>query len=121
MLPPIYSLCVASAAVKALIGDPPRVYEFGEASSDAVAPYIVWQTISGSAENVLGDVPDGDYFRVQFDCYAETKSDVIDLAKALRDVIEQVADIASYNGEGIDAETQEASYSFDANFLLLRQ
>lgn len=121
MYPPIFSVCSASAAVKALIGSSPvRLFPFGEAPQGVTKPYAVWQSIGGSPENYINQVPDADYYSLQVDVYADNVTSVRAVAMALRDAIEPVAHITSWRGESRDPETRDLRYSFDIDWHVLR-
>jgi hypothetical protein len=67
----LFSLCAANTAVKNLLGTAPvRLYPFGTAPQNVVKPYAVYQTISGSPENLLSGAPDIDGIMQQVDEYA---------------------------------------------------
>lgn len=121
MFPPVFQTCAASAAVTALIGTTPvRLYPFGEAPQGVIYPYAVWQLVSGSPENYLGDRPDADSFTVQIDVYADTATSARNVAKALRDAIEPVAYVTSWRGESRDPDTKKYRFSFDVAWIVQR-
>lgn len=127
MGPPLFATLFASSAVKAIFGSAPlRVYAFGTAPAKGETgysvPYAVFQTITGSPENYLNEAPDLDAWRVQIDVYAAETSPGNGLAnartgaKAIRNAVEAVAYVASFNGEGKDEATGLFRYSFDVSF-----
>lgn len=125
MFPPLFSTLFASTAVKAIFGSAPlRVYAFGDAPAKGapgyLVPYAVFQTISGSPENYLGEVPDMDAWQVQVDIYALTLTAARNGAQAIRDALEPVSYVVGYNGEFRDTDTQLFRYSFDVSFLTPR-
>ncbi|MCY1278010.1 hypothetical protein D9M70_267270 [compost metagenome] len=121
MFPPIFQVCSASAAVKAVLGSSPvRLYPFGEAPQDVQRPYAVWQIAGGAPENYLGDRPDIDSFTTQIDVFAATATSARDVAKALRDAVEPVAYVAGWRGESRDPDTKNYRYSFDVDWLTPR-
>ena len=83
-------------------------------------PYAVWQLVSGSPENFLGNRPDTDLYSVQVDVYASTADAARGVAKALRDALEGLAHITSWNGEGREPETRSYSYGFTVDFWVRR-
>jgi hypothetical protein len=123
--PPFFP-AVNVAAVQAVLGSNPlRVYPFGEAPQGEPRPYAVWQTIAGTPEAYLGDVPDNDAWLVQVDVYAESESPetgiraVTEAARVLREALETVAYITSlrpFPREG----TRLYRYSFDVSFQTAR-
>jgi hypothetical protein len=84
----VAQLLAASAAVKAVVGtNPIRIYRWGRAPADAVAPYILWTVVADVPAASL-DGPGMDNLRVQVDCYAPTGPVCDQLAIAARDAIE---------------------------------
>lgn len=117
---PIYELAAASTAVKALLGNPPRFYLFGEATPDVAKPYAVWQSIYGSPDNYLGNNPDADQFGAQVDVYADTASGVRAVVTALRDAWQGRGYIVSWNAEARDPETRAYQSTFTVEFWVKR-
>lgn len=121
MIPPIFPILSASAPVVALLGSSPlRVYPFGEASQTVLKPYAVWQNISGSPENYLGDLPDADSYTVQIDVYSDDLSGVINSARAIRNALEPVAYVTSLGNTSRDTETRDYHYSLSVDFIVNR-
>lgn len=119
MSPELFEL-VNVSAVQTLLGTPVRFYEFGEAPPGVILPYAVWQTTSGEPENFLGDAPDVDMYRIQFDVYGKSATTVRSAAEALRDVLQPAGHVVSYNGEFRDTETKNYRYSFSVEFFIDR-
>jgi hypothetical protein len=88
MLPPIFTWLKASNAVKALIGNTPRAYRHGDAPQDTTKPYVTWQLVAGTPDNVLSSTPPSDRYTVQIDCWHQTDAGVESLATAVRDAVE---------------------------------
>lgn len=121
MYAPIFTTASASSAVKALIGTSPvRLYLFGEAPQGVAKPYAVWQTISGTPENYINQVPDIDSYTLQIDIYAATASSARAVAQALRDAIEPVAHIVRWGGESRDEATGNYRFSYDVDWFVKR-
>ena len=121
MYAPVFQTISASATVKALIGsNPVRLYMFGYAPQGVTLPYAVWQQITGSPENYLGDTPDLDKFITQIDVYALTEQSARDVAKALSGAIEPVAYITAWRGESTDPKTLHKRFSFDVDWHVKR-
>lgn len=99
---------------------PTRLYPFGEAPQGVTKPYAVWQTVTGSPENYLGQVPDLDSWSIQVDVYADTATASRGAAEALRDAIEPVAHITFWNGEGRDPKTNNYRYTFTVDWFKSR-
>ena len=117
MFPPIFAVAAANSAVQSALGTSPvRFFLFGEAPEKVALPYAVWQTITGSPENYLGNAPDVDTFSVQIDVYGSTPSSVRAAAQALRDALGPVADVTAWRGESRDFETRRYRFSFDVDF-----
>lgn len=121
MIPPIFPLCNASAAVAALLGaNPLRLYPFGEAPQGVIKPYAVWQTITGVPENYLAGRPDADYYTIQLDVYGDTDTQVLAAARAIRDAVELKAYVTAWNGEGRDTETKNYRFTMSIDFIVDR-
>lgn len=120
MFAPIYEVCSANASVQAALGNPARLYPFGEAPQGVAKPYAVWQTLGGSPENFLKQSPDIDQFTLQVDVYASTAMAARAAARSLRDAIEPVAYITRWNGEDRDQETKNYRVSFDVDWWVPR-
>jgi len=116
--PPIFSIAASAPAVLALLGsNPVRLYLFGEAPQNVAAPYAVWQTVSGSPENYLGQTPDADSWTTQVDCYAPTATSARAVAQALRDAFEPRAYITDWRGESRATPTSNFRVSFDVAWI----
>jgi len=125
VFPPLFATLFASTAVKALFGSAPlRVYAFGDAPAKGAVgyatPYAIFQGVYGSPENNLTTVPNMDQFGVQLDIYALTLTDARNGAKAIRNALEPVAYVTSWDGETRDTETQLFRYTFTVSFLTPR-
>lgn len=125
MNPPFFQI-VNVPAVQAIFGAKPlRVWTFGEAPEKETRPYAVFQTIAGTPENYINQVPDVDSWTVQVDVYSEAvegkQADAIALvtngARVLRDALEPVAHITSWRGCSREAGTRLYRYSFDVAFV----
>lgn len=121
MIPPVFPILSSNTGVTSFLGvSPTRVYPFGEAPQDVLKPYAVWQTISGSPENYLGDLPDADSYTVQIDVYANTSGSVIDSARAIRNALEPVAYVTSLGNTSRDTETRDYHYPMSVDFIVNR-
>jgi len=123
MFPPLFSICSGDSDVQALLGtNPVRLYPFGDApQKNKTLPYVVWQTVSGSPENYLGDIPDADSYTTQIDIYGKTGDSVRDVARVLRNAIEPFAYIVAWRAEGRDIETMNYRFSFDVDWIINRE
>lgn len=120
MFSPAYDLAAASLAVQAVLGNPPRFTSFGNAPQDGAKPYAVQQTITGSPENYLGQLPDLDSLSVQVDVYARVMADAKAITVALRDAFEPAGYVTSWNGEFFEADTKLWRISFTVDFKIPR-
>lgn len=120
MIAPIYPVCAASAGVQAVLGNPPRLWPFGEVPEGTAYPYAVWQSIGGSPENYINQTPDMDGYSLQIDVYGNTSASVTDVARELRDAIEPHAHITSWLGQSKDRDTNLYRYTFAVDWLVPR-
>ena len=121
MYPPIFATCSAVSAVTTMIGTSPvRLYPFGEAPQGVPLPYVVWQSVYGSPENVIDGAPTIDQYTIQVDCYAATGTTARAVAQAMRDAIQTSAHIVGWRGESRDVETGHYRYSFDVDWYVSR-
>lgn len=117
LFPPLYNT-LNTPAVRALLGDPLRVFSFGDAGDGPVAlPYVLWQTVGGEPENYLGDRPKVDRFSIQLDVYAESGKQARQVAEALLSELEPVAYVLGWNGESRDPATKSYRFSFDVDWI----
>lgn len=86
MLPRVYELLRASAAVVAIVDD--RIGAAGDIEQTAGRPYITWQVVTGVPENSLDCAPDIDQITVQINCFHATEAGINALVIAARDAIE---------------------------------
>ena len=119
MFPPIHALLAGDTACKAAIGDPVRCY-FGQAKEGAALPYVVWHLAGGNPENVMDGPPPHDHFAGQVDIVAADQTTFIAAIRAVRDALERVGNITSYNPGGVNDVTGRFEYSFDAEFHVAR-
>lgn len=122
MLPKIYPLLVADAAVAALVGT--RIYRHGTAPQGVVAPYITWFVVSGIPENELSDLPRIDRYQVQIDCWSSNTgagdAQVEEVAQAVRDALEPHAHMVAIVANGQDFETQRLRLGLSFDFWTAR-
>lgn len=126
MFPPFFETVKDVAAVKAIFGNSPRIFPHGIADQTTQPPYAVFQIITGTPENYLGDRPDIDGYTVQVDVYAAKQGATTgptiaaNGAKAIRDAIEGVAYVTAWRGQFKDPDTNLFRYSFDCDWLTPR-
>ena len=118
MLPPIYPILTANAAVAAIAGD--RIYPHADAPQETPAPYVTWFVAAGAPQNSLSDPPPVDRLTVQVDCWHETSAGVVELASAVRSAIEPNAHIAAYLGNTRDPETRLYRIGLQADWWVSR-
>lgn len=121
MIAPLFSACSSSQAVRDLLGvNPVRIYPFGQHDDIIIYPYAVWQNIGGDPQNFINQRPDIDRFSIQVDIYGDTDSEVIAVARAMRDAIEGKAYITRWGTQERDSSTMKYHYSFDVDWLVNR-
>jgi hypothetical protein len=118
MLPPIYQTLKNNSAVFAIVGN--RIYLHGEAVQDTAKPYIVWQMIAGVPENTMSELPQIDSMAIQIDCYHQSASGILTLAKAVRDAIEPYAHITNMPINERDNETKLYRIAIDIDWWYSR-
>lgn len=123
MFPPIAQIAQADADVRAVLktgNGPVRFWPFADAPQKGNPgyglPYAVFQTVTGTPENYLGERPDIDSMTEQVDVYAATVASARAVAQALRDAFEGVAHITAWRGESVDPDTDLRRFSFDVEF-----
>lgn len=104
MLPDVYSYA-KTAAVKAIIGDPPRCYRHGDAPQKVTAPYITWLS-DAIPENHLDGTPPTDEVTVDISCWSDDDEQVVALAETLRNAIEADHHCTFYGVSPRDPETR---------------
>lgn len=122
MTPTVFAYVAASAPCRAQLGTPPnmRFYAFGEAPQGVGLPYVVWQMITGTPANYLGQLPDMDGSRVQIDVYAATQAMATAAAIAIRNAIEPSAHLLNFADRGRDPTTRNYGYMLDFDFFTAR-
>lgn len=121
MYPPLFQVCAADSAVQSLLGiNPTRLWPFGEADPAPTYPYAVWQVVTGTPANYLGQAPDTDSFGLQIDVYAKTAEEARAVAQVLRSAIEPTAYVTAYLGEFRDTITRNYRYSFSVDWIVMR-
>ncbi len=118
-LAPIFTVCAASAAFKAVFGSSPvRLYPAGRAPQGVALPYASWQVISGEPLNYLDEVPSDDDYRLQVDVYAASYDAAFNGAQLLAATIQEEAYVLNYNSDGVDKDTENSFYSFDVGWIV---
>lgn len=119
---PVFNTLKVAPAVTALLGagNNMRVYNFGRAPANVAKPYVVWQQITGFPNNNLSQLPENDEFNVQIDIYASSSESAEQVKNAIRDAIEPVMYITSWDGEGMDKETTLYRITFSVDWFVSR-
>ena len=118
MFAPIYETLAMDPVVVALLGDPLRVFSFGETEGPADQPYVVHQEVSGQPENFLGDIADLDNHSIQIDVYSPDRTLSKQVAKAVRDALEKVAYTVSGAATSREPDTRLFRVSFDVSLFV---
>jgi len=119
MTAPIFTVCVSSPAVTALLGaGPTRLYPHGEAPEGTPKPYAVWQVVSGSPINYVNGVPDTDRYGLQVDVYADTASSADAVVTVMRKALAQHAYITGFGVDTRDEDTHNYRKGFDVAWLV---
>lgn len=116
----INGICAGSVAVTILIGsDPMRLYAFDDAPQGVLKPYVTWQTVVGTPNNTLADLPEDDEYVIQLDVWALSKDSAEAVANAISDAVDASAQayVSAWNGEGRDPVTRNYRYSFSVDFI----
>ncbi|HEL4234630.1 TPA: DUF3168 domain-containing protein [Stenotrophomonas maltophilia] len=119
MVPLIQSLLQDAAAVRQVLGDPIRLWP-GVAPQDAALPYATWEVVGGSPTAMLSEAPPADGWRVRMTVWGKTLTHTNGVAVAIRDVVERVGSIESYNPTPDSDGTDSIGISFDVRLLQLR-
>lgn len=124
MFPPVYDTLASDSDVVSLIGDSDGdvpVYEFDYVPPGIARPYVAFQVVYGTPEIYLGDRPNVDAVGIQFDVYARTGEDCQEIFEAVRDAVEGVAHVVSYQGASRDRkETLAYQITFTADWFVDR-
>lgn len=119
MIPPVFQRIASDPTVTDLIGTNPvrfflDQYPQGE---ELVYPYAVYAVVAGTPMNYLSGAPLIDNSRVQIDVWGRTALQADELYKAIRDSLEPVAHIVSFNfGGQFDPTVKAYRYGFDLSY-----
>lgn len=119
MVPLIQSLLESDATVRQVLGDPVRLF-LGSAPQNTPLPYATWEVVNGSPTAMLSDPPPADGWRVRMTVWGEVLTQANGAAVAIRDAIERVGSIESYNPTPDSDGTDAIGISFDARLLVIR-
>ncbi len=116
---PIYRTLKADANVTTLINVEAKVFE-DVARQDTAPPYIVWQTISGQANNHLDEPANFDDTQYQLMVYATDAKTAYELRAACRAALEKESWISNPSINLYDSKAKLYGRGFDANWILAR-
>lgn len=119
MFLPIFKTLNADAAVKAIFGDNPRIYE-DIAPLGTATPYAVWQEVGGNAENSLDCPAKTDHIMYQVIVYDTNRKVAYEGRDAIRNALENQSYILNPRIGNYEPETKLFSRGFDANWFLTR-
>lgn len=119
---PLYRVLREAPAVTALLGNHPnlRVYAFGMAPADVARPYVIWQLTTGFPNNNLSSSPENDLNSIQIDIYATTDTSAESVKNAVRDALEPLVHISSWDGEGREKPTSDYRITFSVDWFVNR-
>lgn len=116
---PIFRTLKVDAAVSALIDVNTRLYE-DVAPHKTPTPYIVWQTISGQANNHLDCPSSLDDTQYQLMVYASDAKTAYELRDLCRKALENRSWINNPSINQYETDTKLYARGFDANWILER-
>jgi len=119
MVPLIQPILQNSAGVRALLGDPIRVWP-KKAPEAASLPYATWDVVGGAPSAQLSDPPPADGWRVRLTVWGDGATQANAVAVAIRDEVERHGSIESYNPTPDDDDTGAFGISFDVRLVAIR-
>lgn len=119
MVPLIQSLLEGDPTVRQQLGDPVRLF-LGSAPQNTPLPYATWEVVGGSSTAMLSEPPPADGWRVRLTIWGEFLSQANGVAVTIRDVVERVGSVESYNPMPDSDDTDAIGISFDVRLLQLR-
>lgn len=119
MILPIYRTLAADDALKAVINPAKQIHE-EEAPIDTPVPYIVWQAISGQANNHLDEPANFDDVQFQLMVYDSNLKRAYEVKELARKALEQRCWVGNPALSVRDSEAKLYGRGFDANWILER-
>ena len=108
MLPKVAQKIAANATAKAALktgtGEV-RFYAFADTPAKPLLPYATWQLTTGSPDEYLSCIPDGDEYDFQVDVWHSSTSAVTAIATTIRDALEPFYRLTYFTGSERDFET----------------
>lgn len=119
MILPIYRILSADPALKAVIDPAKQIYE-EQAPIDTPLPYIVWQAISGQANNHLDEPANFDDIQYQLMVYDSNLKRAYEVKELARKALERHCWIDNPALSTYDDTAKLYGRGFDANWILER-
>ena len=116
---PMYRTLKADIDLAALIDVESKAFE-DVAPHGTAPPYIIWQTISGQANNHLDEPANFDDTQYQIMVYATDAKTAYAIRDAVRTVLEQKSWILNPSINQHDSKAKLYGRGFDANWILAR-
>lgn len=116
---PIYSTLKANAELVKLLNVETQLFE-DVAPLNTPVPYIVWQTISGQAENHLDEPANFDNTQFQLMVYDSNLKRAYQVKELARVALERLCWINNSMLSSYESDTKLYARGFDANWILER-
>ena len=121
MMANIFSLLRDTPAVTALLGTKPlRFYPWSNAPEKSTKPYATYGTYNGVPENYVTNVPDIYNLGTQVDIWAESVDSCEDVFEAIRDALEPIGHLTSFQSVTRDPETNLYTARMEFDFWQAR-
>lgn len=113
----VFEILNSSNAVKALLGSNHlRVYPWGRAPQNPRKPYVVYNMYNAVPENYINNRPDIDNKGTQINIYSDDTAKLESCYIAVRDALEGVAHMTSFQTVDRDEDTDLYSVIMDFDF-----
>lgn len=107
MIPKIFPILAAAPAVTNHFGtNPTRIFPYGQATQATAKPYATYGVFNGNPENMMDKIPEIDNMGTQIDVWAITAESCKDAATAIRNTLEPLNHMTSFQSAEKDVETQ---------------
>ena len=120
MLPNVFPV-LNTTEIRALVGNPARIYDFGSAPQGVDKPYITFWNVSGNPHEQLSGAPCSDFDIVQIDIYAGPqdggKAQVRTLARLVQGALDNAGIANRLIIQGRDNDTRLFRVSLEADFI----
>jgi len=115
---PLFELCKDELSLQAHLGvNPFRLYPFGNAPRNSVAPYAVWQRIGGAPEIALNGQLAYEQTDIQLDIYARDLKQTRLISQIFFNRLYNNAQIVRYGFEAFEPEVKLWRSSMDLRFM----